>query len=132
MSTITSLAPILAVKNVAKAAEYFQNQLGFTISFVIDEPGLAGYGVVYRDEYDIHLMENEERDSTEILFGINTGVTDVDALYEEFRERGAFHAEFPRTLDIIREHPPEDKEYGMRDMIFINPQGYILVFGQDL
>jgi len=35
-------------------------------------------------------------------------------------------------LDDIRGHPPEDKTYGLRDIIFVGPEGYILVFGQPL
>ena len=50
----------------------------------------------------------------------------------EFEQRGAFGPSFPVQHDAIREHPPEDKPYGMRDFLFVEPNGYIVIVGQPI
>ena len=129
---LQSISPMLAVKDVAVTAAYYRDCLDFKISFVAESDSIATYGVVYRDEFDIHFLEDPLRDSADVRSGLNATVNDVDSLYEQFKAANAFAEGFPRHLDAIREHPPEDKEYGMRDMIFVDPNGYILVFGQPL
>ena len=123
---------MLAVAHVAETATYYQQCLGFEISFVMESDSLPAYAIVHRDEFEIHFLEDISRDSSDVRSGFNAMVNDVDRLYEEFRSANAFAEGFPRHLDAIREHPPEDKEYGMRDMIFVDPNGYILVFGHPL
>ena len=129
---LQSLSPMLAVKDVAKTATYYQQSLGFEILFVMENDSLPGYAVVRRDGFSIHFLEDLDRDSSEVRSGLSATVDHIDSLYEEFRAAEAFAQGFPRHLDAIREHPPEDKEYGMRDMIFVDPNGYILVFGHPL
>ena len=129
---LKSVAPMLAVKDVAATAAYFRDCLGFSISFVAESDSIATYGVVQRDGFEVHFLEDPGRDSSEVRSGINVMVDNVDMLYQEFADASAFDDAFPRHLDAIREHPPEDKEYGMRDIIFVDPDGYILVFGQPL
>ena len=131
-ATLKSVAPMLAVKDVAGTAKYFQDCLGFNISFIAESDSLATYAAVNRDGFAIHFLEDPGRNPSEVRSGINVMVDDVDRLYEEFQEAKAFDKDFPRHLDAIREHPPEDKEYGMRDIIFVDPNGYILVFGHPL
>lgn len=129
---IESLAPIFEVPSVAEAAAFYRDKLGFTVAFVAESPRLATYGAVHRDGWEIHFMERHARDVSDVRSGMYVTVADADALYHEFRERGAFDTAFPRHLAAIREHPPEDKEYGLRDMIFVDPNGYILAFGHPL
>lgn len=123
---------MLAVNDVEESASYFRDQLGFTVMFVAKSDDLPGYAVVTRDGFEAHFLEDLSRNPEETRSGINATVDDIDSLFKTFQEQGAFHESFPRHLDAIREHPPEDKEYGMRDLIFVNPDGYILVFGQPL
>ena len=129
---IESLSPMLAVQDVAGTANYFRDCLGFKISFIAESDSLATYAAVHRDGFEIHFLEDPHRDANEVRSGINVVVRDVDEFFEEIKNANAFASGFPRHLDAIREHPPEDKEYGMRDLIFVDPNGYILVFGQPL
>lgn len=131
-TTLKSLAPILEVVSVADAVAFYCDKLGFSEVFIAESPHLATYAAVHRDGFAVHFIEQGGRDASDVRSGINIMVDDVDALYLEFKERGAFAEGFPRHLDAIREHPPEDKEYGMRDIIFVDPNGYILVFGHPL
>ena len=129
---LESIAPMLAVQDVAAAAKYYQDCLGFEVLFVAESDSIAAYAAVQRDGFEVHFLEDSGRKPSEIRSGINVTTADIDRLYDEFKNSGAFDKEFPRHLDAIREHGPEDKEYGMRDIIFVDPNGYILVFGQPL
>ena len=126
---LKSVAPMLAVKDVAETASYYRDCLGFSISFISEDDSLPGYAVVNRDGFPIHFLEDLDRDPSQVRSGMSVIVDNVDTLYTEFSKNGAFADGFPRHLDAIREHPPEDKEYGMRDIIYVDPNGYILVFG---
>lgn len=129
---LTALAPMLAVSNVLETVAYYRDRLGFSVIFVAESDDLATYGVVCRDNLAVHFFEVTGSDPAQVTAGISITVNDVDALYRELQGRGAFAADFPRHLDNIREHPPEDKVYGMRDLIFVDPNGYTLVWGHPL
>ena len=129
---LKSVSPMLAVKDVAETAAWYRDCLGFDICFVAESDSIAAYAVVDRDGFQIHFLEDPGRNPSEVRSGINVMVDNVDSLFEEFKNADAFDNDFPRHLDAIREHPPEDKEYGMRDIIFVDPNGYILVFGHPL
>lgn len=132
MPTLSELAPLLNVPDVAASTEYYQRKLGFDVLMVANMPGLPDYGIMQRDGFTLHLMQAKDQPVDDVRPGFVCSVDDVDALFKEFRSNSAFAEGFPREHDAIREHGPEDKEYGRRDMIFINPDGHILVFGQDL
>ena len=129
---IHGMYPMLEVADVGRAAKWYCRCLGFEEVFVMDDPGLPGYGVVEREGMELHLFGNEDRDPQEVRPGVYGNVPDVDGLYAQLQAADAFHPLFPRELDAIREHPPEDKDYGMRDLIFVDPDGHILCFGQPL
>ncbi len=126
---LESLAPVLDVRDVTEAAAYYRDKLGFEILFIAESPHLAPYAGVYRDGFLIHFLEQPSRDISDLRSGFNATVSDVDALYRELQQRGGLAAGFPRTFQSFREHPPEDKDYGMRDLSLVDPDGYILVFG---
>jgi len=129
---IYSLAPMLEVRGVEETVQYYSDKLGFSVVLVAKSDDLATYGVVERDGLELHFLERADRKETIVQSGLHASVEDVDALYQEFKDNGAFAQGFPRALDAIREHPPEDKVYGLRDFIFVDPNGYILLFGQPL
>ena len=126
------IAPMLGVPDVEATAKYYEAKLGFEIEFVATGTDLPSYAVVYRDGFYLHFIERDVCLEPGILGGVNISVDDVDQYYQELQERGALRADFPTAFPAIREHSPEDKEYGRRDMILVDPNGYILVFGQDL
>ncbi len=130
--TLKGLAPILTVDSVSDAVAYYRDCLGFTVSLFAESDSLPTYAIVARDDFEIHFCEGAGRDESRGAIGVSVRVDDVDALYLELKNNGAFAADFPRDLDIIREHGPENKEYGMRDIIFVDPHGFVLVFGQPL
>lgn len=131
-TTVTQLAPMLTVPDVSATITYFRDRLGFAVNFHASHPGIPEYASVSRDGFAVHLLEGEPPSEPGANGGIHLYVGDVDILYQELRERGAFRHDFPQQYPAIREHPPEDKIYGLRDLIMLDPNGYILCFGQEL
>ena len=129
---LKNVAAMFTVSDVAKSAAFYRDRLGFEITLLFESDHIDPYAIVERDGFEVHLAQRPGAVPDWMLVGINVHVADVDAIYAEFAANGAFDDAFPRNLDVIREHPPEDKEYGMRDFIFVDPDGYTHVFGQVL
>ena len=107
-------APLLVVPDVAATADYYRKVLGFES----DPDGASPeYTVVWRDNASVHLTPGEQAPSGVRIF---FWVKDVDALYEQVCERGA---------EI--EMPIETRPYNIRDFAICDPNGVLLVFGQD-
>lgn len=123
------IGPVLGVRDVKKAVDYYTHVLGFECPGGIFEgavPEEGGvYAVVRRRDIEIHLQirrrdvfaaEREGIESDTYLF-----VDDVEALCQEFEARGAL---------ILRR--PQDEPYGLRDFVIEDPEGHRLVFGTPL
>ncbi len=123
---ILGVAPILAVADPRRSAEWYRDKLGFQIVFVADYEGLPTYGVIRRGGAEIHLMSGERETSF-----VSIQMRDVDAFFAEIEGLGALPEGWPRDYDAIREHPPEDKEYGRRDMFLVTPDETVLNVGQN-
>lgn len=121
-------SPVLAVRNVRQAAEYYRDVLGFTLDAdgvfapVADEPG-GVYAIVKRAGVWIHFRIRREelprRDRQAFEGDVYIYVDDVDALHAELQQRGA----------TIRQ-PPELAPYGIRELLVEDLNGYRLTFGQ--
>jgi hypothetical protein len=100
--------------SLADALRFFQEQMGFSVSW--EGAGMAGIG---RDEICFTLVENDnEQWAANASFSI--GVSNLDALYEEYRAIGA------------RVGPLETKAWGRREFHMILPSGVCLQFyGQE-
>lgn len=122
---ILGAAPMLAVTDPRRSAAWYRDKLGFEITFVTDYEGLPTYGVIRRGGAEIHLMSGEPQTSF-----VSIQVRDVDAFFAEIEGLGALPEGWPRDHDEIREHPPENKEYGRRDMFLVTPDETILNVGQ--
>ena len=122
---IVGVSPVIAVADPRRSAEWYRDRLGFQIVFVIDYEGLPTYGVIRRGAAEIHLMSG----GPEASF-VNIQVNDVDAFFAEIERLGALPEGWPRDHDAIREHPPEDKDYGRRDMFLVTPDETVLNIGQ--
>lgn len=87
-----SVTPILMVRDVVRAAEFYRDKLGFKIEFLHGNP--VFYGAVTRDEVCLHLRFVHRPNfavlaSREVLLILATiEVNDVKALFEEFETRG--------------------------------------------
>ena len=108
-------APLLLVPDVGTTAAFYRTMLGFT-----SDPGseTTGYSVVWRDNAAVHLAQGEQPPTGVRIF---FWVKDVNALYQEVIGRGA-------TVAV----PIETRPYGIRDCSIWDPNGVMVVCGQDV
>ena len=121
---LTGLAPQFVVSDVVKTAEYYRDKLGFEILGFFADPPV--YAMVRRNSAEIHFgkADSEMTQMNEMVRrGLGTDayifVTDVNALYQEFVEKGVEITEGPvkRIYDCV--------EITVKDC-----NGFQLVFGE--
>ena len=107
-------APLLLVPDVPTTAAFYRRILGFKT-----DPGTATpeYTVVWRDNAAVHLAKGEDAPTGVRIF---FWVKDVNALYEEVLNQGAAIAV-----------PIETRPYGVRAFSVYDPNGVMVVLGQD-
>ena len=113
-SAFLSVTPLIPTGgSLADALKFYKDQLGFS---VIWEAG-GGAGIA-RDSVSFVLVQNENREWADNA-SFSIGVSDLDALYEEFR-----HAAEARV------GPLETKAWGRREFHMVVPSGVCLQFYQ--
>lgn len=112
---------ILPVKDLEQSVNYYKDVLGFSISFLWQDP--PTYAVINRDDsVGIHLTESENFETAEEHHPrLYVFVHDPDKLFEEYTQAGA---------DIIESI--NDTDYQMREFLVRDINGYKLVFGKAL
>lgn len=107
-------APVLLVPDVPATAAFYRRILGFS-----SDPGAETpeYTVVWRDNAAVHLAKGEHAPMGVRIF---FWVRDVNALYEEVISRG-----------VAIEVPIETRPYRIRDFAIRDPNGLMVVLGQD-
>ncbi|HQX55883.1 MAG TPA: VOC family protein [Pyrinomonadaceae bacterium] len=111
---------VLAVKDLAVAAEYFKEELGFDLDFTAPGWEFLSFG-----DFKVMLGECSDEMTAEETgnhsWFAHALVENVDDVYGEFVERGAkIHA------------PISTKAWGIRDFTVITPDGHRIVFGQTM
>jgi len=108
-------SPHLPVKNLKLTLEYYRDKLGFTDEWTFGEKD----GGICRD--DLRLLFAEDKEFTNDInnqdhrLPLMWFVDDIDAIYEEFKERDI------EIADELRIHP-----YGLREFAFIDINGYYI------
>jgi predicted enzyme related to lactoylglutathione lyase len=117
-------APYFPVADVERAAQHYETALGFTSEYAAGSP--PQFAIVSRDGLAIMLrlvadpqliVPNERQGGTWDVF---FWVTDVEALAEELRSRGA---------EIVY-GPLFQPQYRMKEFAVRDSCGYVLGFGQ--
>ena len=122
-------SPVLGVRNVRQAAEYYRDVLGFDLDPEdgvfqpsADEPG-GVYGIVKRPGVWIHFQirrgEIPVRQRQVFERDVYVYVDDLDALHADLLRRGAVIA-----------HGPQVAPYGIREIGVVDLNGYRLTFGE--
>lgn len=120
---LSGAVPILFVRNVTTAAQFYRDKLGFRIDFLHGQPPF--YGSVSRDLACLHLRlvtapnfaALAAREKSLILASVE--VADVKALFEEFEARGV---EFAQRL--------ARQIWGGLDFYVRDPDGNVISFVQ--
>ena len=118
---LKSVIPILFVRDVPTSAAYFRDKLDFEVDFLYGAPPY--YGSVSRGNVRLHLRfvpqpnfaDLAEREVSLILATIE--VSDVQGLFDEFKERGA---EFSQS--------PTKQPWGGTDFHVRDPDGNVISF----
>jgi uncharacterized glyoxalase superfamily protein PhnB len=118
---LKSIVPILFVRDVSGSAAFFRDKLGFEIDFLHGTPPF--YGSVSRGKARLHLRfvhqptfaELAAREVSLILATVE--VSDVQALFDEFNERGAEFAQVPTR-----------QPWGGTDFHVRDPDGNVISF----
>jgi len=117
-------ATMLLVRDLAAAVAYYRDALGFTNIRLYGEP--PDFGMLSRNVF--HVMLKQIADDSRIvprptvepgLWDIYYWVDDVETLFRELRDRGAKIA-----------YEPCDQFYGCREFAVLDPNGYLIGFGQ--
>jgi catechol 2,3-dioxygenase-like lactoylglutathione lyase family enzyme len=116
-------APFLIVDDVVKASEYYRDKLGFELGRYFGSP--PGFVIVRRNTARIMLRQagthpafNSNVTKLADALDLYVWVSDVTALAEELRGRGA---------TIVGEPEVED---GRREMFVKDLDGYLICFGE--
>jgi len=117
------IRPVLPVRNVSEAVNYYVERLGFTLSFK-DSGNNPGYAGVVRDGIGIHLQWHDENDWTDGMDSVllKIYVDEVDALFEEYKTKAVFHENTAL----------KDTSWGTREFAFYDTNMNGLVFYRDL
>lgn len=121
-------SPVLGVRQVREAAEYYRDVLGFRLDPIDgvfqpspDEPG-GVYAIVTRSGVQIHFQirrgESPQAQRPAFERDVYLYVDDVDGLYADLQRRGA----------RIRS-APQMAPHGIREMVVEDLNGYRLAFG---
>jgi hypothetical protein len=108
--SITPLIP--AGRSLASALAFYTEQMGFSI--VWQDGSMAG---IVRDGIEFNLVENANRQWAENA-SFSIGVSDLEALYEEYRH-------IPAKVGVL-----ETKAWGRREFHLIAPSGVAFQFYQ--
>ena len=118
---IRTFAPQFLVDDLDNAIKFYSDVLGFSFG----PPWRGFYAIGERDGFEVHLKcapktvaDRTHRREHEHL-DIYAGVVGVDALYETCKAKGA-------TIT----KPLASTPWGTRDFYIMDPEGYILAFGE--
>lgn len=109
---LKQIHPVLPVKNVTEAIQYYTQKLGFKLSFKDDEHD-PKYGGVQRDGIEIHLQWHDAKEWEVVidrpLLRIYTDA--INALYEEYKTKAVFHEN-----TSLKETPWRTREFAFYDL----------------
>lgn len=117
------VAPQLVVPDVVKTAEFYRDELGFTIlGYFLDPPV---YAMVSRDGVEIHFGKGDD-DTVQLNESVRKGlgsdiyiwVSDIDQLFAELSAK---------NVEIVE--GPIERIYGSREVTIKDCNGFQLVFG---
>ena len=126
MAKITASAPVLLVRDVVAAANYFRDKLGFAYDKLWGDP--PDFCMVMRDGHVVMLSQAPPEAKlvphwqvVGQMWDVYFWVDDVDAIYQELRERGA-------TID----YELGFKAYGVKEFGVQDLDDHDIAFGQVL
>ena len=89
---LKQIHPVLPVKNVERAVEFYVEKLNFELAFT-DTSDAKGYAGVSRDNIEIHLQWHDDK---EWVIGLDRPmlriyVDDIEELFQEYEQQNVYH-----------------------------------------
>ena len=112
------IAPMLPVKDIARACDFYTKVLGFTKVFENGDP--VGFMIMKRDQAELHLTLQPNHKAAPFNVA-HMMVDDVDALHAICQGHG---------LRIVKSI--QDKDYGLRAFVFEDLDGNRIDVGQPI
>jgi hypothetical protein len=127
------ISPLLQVSDVQASLVFYGQKLGFRTGSID-----GGFTVIRRDDCIIYLAQKTK--DVDVTNKASRAVDDgwcnydlhihcqpgtLDALYAEFKANGV-------TMPDCFRNGPVTRSYGIRDFSVIDPDGYDLVFGEEI
>jgi hypothetical protein len=113
--------PILPARNLDETRAFCE-RLGFGPWF----RGRWEYEIVSRGNLVVHFFPEPGLTPSENDTSCYWRVKDADALYREFATLGLKSEGIPRLTE------PEDKPWGMREFVLVDPSGNLIRIGHDI
>ena len=117
------IAPFFFVQSLSQSLDYYCDTLGF------ERPKLWGdpptFAMPHRDNFIIMLKQVSEgqtiaTNGSQGNWDAYVWIEDADILYKEVKDRGA-------TIDY---EPCIQSEYDMKEFAVVDPDGYLIAFGE--
>ncbi len=117
---ITGARYVLAVKDLNKSAEYYQDQLGFTSLW-----REGGWQLLFREKFIVMLGEcPDDRSAFETVNHSYFAYIDVENIDELYREYGS------KEVEILSEIG--NKPWGQREFSIRTIDGHRIMFGEEI
>ncbi len=121
---IEDAVAIVPVMNVRKTVDFYVDVLGFKEQFVSDD---GRFAIVLHGEAAVHFVKAEDADSLKATanhISVYLWVKHVDALYDLLKPK-------LEALSEGRVRAPFTQDYGMREFHVKDPDGCLLLFGEE-
>ncbi len=128
MADINAISPFFIVRHVPVSLSFYQDVLGFEVTFQGPDPDDIYFGIVRRGgaqilfkDVGVEPVPNYKRD-------VKKGIARWDA-FVEVPDPDALAAEFA-SRNVAFFEPLKDTDDGLRGFEIADPDGYVLFFGR--
>ncbi len=121
---IEDAVAIVPVSNLPATVDFYVDMLGFERRFVAPD---ASFAIVVHGEAAIHFVASDDPEALKATannISVYLWVRGIDALYDALKSR-------LESLPEGRLRAPFDQPYGMREFHVKDPDGCLLLFGED-
>lgn len=122
---IEGAVAIVPIRDVATTMDFYADVLEFERRFVSDD---GRFAIAVHGDAAVHFLETSDADAlraTANNISIYMSVRGLDALYDHYKPK----------LDLLaaeRVRTPFDQHYGMREFHVKDPDGCLLMFGEEI
>lgn len=126
---LKDLTPNLMVKDVNQTVDFYRDHLGFTLSMSVPDTGTFSWALMHHEE--ISIMFQTQESLAEDLPLVNTRTSMGGALF--YLNVEGIHEWYEKLKEVTTVlSPPAEKFYGATEFSFLDCNGYIITFAEDL